>query len=81
MKKQLADLYRPLLAVAVRGAETLPPAERADVFDGIAALTRRFDADLSADAQILANAIRDAEGLQLHFRNLFASPDATRNSD
>jgi len=74
MKKDLASLYRPLLAVAVKGAADLPAVDRADVFEGIAQLSRRFDPEMSAQAQELAEAIRTAEGLQLHFRNLFSEP-------
>ena len=70
----MKDLLRPLIAAAVRGAEGLPPTERADVFEGIAEVARVFDPELSQQALTLARAIRDAEGLQLHFRNLFAEP-------
>lgn len=65
------QLFRPMLAAAVRGAEGLPPAQRADVFEGVAALAASFDPELSQDAQRLADALRDAEGLQLHFSRLF----------
>lgn len=73
MKADLASLYRPLIAVAVQGADALPAVERADIFEGIAHLSRRFDPEMSAQAQELAESIRTAEGLQLHFRNLFAT--------
>jgi len=68
----MKQFYRPMIAAAVRGAEGLPPTERADVFEGIAEVAKAFDAELSQQALTLAQAIRDAEGLQLHFRNLFA---------
>lgn len=79
MKLKTAQLYRPLLAAAVRGAEELTPIERADVFEGIGRLAARFDPAMSRDALTLAAAIRDAEGLQLHFRSLFG-PES-QNSD
>ncbi|WP_397379686.1 hypothetical protein [Prosthecobacter sp.] len=66
-------LLTPLIAAAIRGAESLPPVERADVFEGIAQITAEQDPETSRNAQDLAKAIRDAEGLQLHFRNLFAN--------
>jgi hypothetical protein len=72
MSKPAAMLYRPLLAAAVRGAESLPAVERADVFEGIAKISARFDPAMSRDARHLADAIRTTEGLQLHFQNLFS---------
>lgn len=72
MSKLNSALYRPLLAAAVRGSDSLPALDKADVFEGIAHLSARFDPEMSRDARSLANAIRDAEGLQLHFRNLFS---------
>lgn len=71
MSKPSANFYRPLLAAAVRGTDGLRAADKADVFEGIAALSRRFDPEMSHDAQTLATSLRTAEGLQLHFQNLF----------
>lgn len=67
-------VYRPLIASALRGVETLTPADKADVYEAIAELSRPWDGAMSRSARELATALRDAEGLQLHFRNLF--PDA-----
>lgn len=68
----VAELLRPLLAAAIRSAEGMAPAEKADVFAGIAHVTRRADPATSREAAQLAAALRESEGLQLRFRNLFA---------
>lgn len=72
MKGKVTNLLRPLIRTAVNGAEGLPAADRADVFEGIAHITRKADPTTSREAAQLAHALREAEGLQLHFRNLFA---------
>lgn len=72
---------RPMLAAAVRGAESLEPADRADVFEGIAIVTRNTDEATSQQATELAQAIRDSEGLMIHFRKLFTDPETPTQSE
>jgi len=81
MSKPVRLALRPMLAAAVRGAESLRPVDRADVFEGISLVTRSNDKATSQQAAALAQAIRDAEGLQLHFRNLFADPEIPTQSE
>ncbi len=67
-KRTLID---PLVRAAVTAAESMPPSQKADVYDGIAHVARRVDPKLAEQAAELAAALREAEALQLHFRNLF----------
>lgn len=62
---------RPMIAAALRGAEPLIPTERADVFEGIALITRQGDQDMSKQAEAVAAALREAEAMRLQFCNQF----------
>lgn len=62
-----------MIAAAIKAAEAMPPAERADVFDGVAHVARRMDPEMALRAKDLARALRESEALQLHFRNLFSA--------
>jgi len=64
-------LIAPLLRTAIQAADSLPPNERADVYDGVAYITGELDPVMARQASELATAIRESEALQLHFRNLF----------
>lgn len=64
---------KSLIAAGVRGCEGLSPTEKADVYEGIAFIAHSYDADTAAQALTLASSLRDAESLQLHFRNLFSA--------
>jgi hypothetical protein len=61
----------PLIRVAAIAAEGLSPKERADVYEGIAHVAKSSDPALAEDARLYAQAMRDAEHLQLHFKDLF----------
>ncbi|WP_009965342.1 hypothetical protein [Verrucomicrobium spinosum] len=65
------ELLGPLIRAAVANAAEQPPATRADIYDGIAEITRACDPRLSGQARDYASALRESETLQLHFRNLF----------
>lgn len=70
---------KTMIGAAARDAESLPASERADVFEGIAISASQFPemgpasepALVAERAASLAASLRDAESLQLHFRNLF----------
>jgi hypothetical protein len=54
-------------------ANSVPPAQRADLFDALAAIARHIDGDgnaLAAQAEITAAALREAEIHQLTFSQL-----------
>lgn len=68
-----ATMIEAVLRVAIQAAEPMPPSEKADVYDGISRIARDINPDLSKQACDLAAALREAELLQLHFKNLFKS--------
>ncbi len=57
----------PLVRLAHDAAPSLPPKERAEIFEGIALITRGLDEELNGHAAAAAQALRDAEGHQLTF--------------
>ncbi|MBB5037121.1 hypothetical protein [Prosthecobacter dejongeii] len=58
-----------MIASAIKGADSLPATEKADVYEGIAQIAERAGlATTARDALNLANALREAEMLQLNFR-------------
>ena len=69
--KLTRELLTPMVKLAAQAAASLPPADRADVYDGIAAVTASTDKKLSKEAKNYASALRESEALQLHFQNLF----------
>ena len=70
----MEDVFLPaVIKSALRGAEGLPPKDKADVFRGIAALAQDSDPDLATNALNLAQAIEDSQGLQLYFTKLLAA--------
>ena len=60
----------PLVRLAGEVAPTLPPRERAAIFEGIAVITDGLDKHLHGHAKAAAQALRDAEGHQLTFAAL-----------
>ena len=69
---------KTLISAAVRQGESLSVGERADLYDGIAlaaaSVPQVLDAsECAKQAATLATALRESEGLQLHFRNLFSA--------
>ncbi len=56
---------------AFKGTEQMTAAQRADHFEAAAILLKEHSAEESAAALQTAIAIREAEGLQLVFMNLF----------
>lgn len=66
----------PMLMAAVRGAQDLPPPEKADVFEGIAVCSASIDPTMAEQAKSLADALRDSEALQRHFLNLLMKTSA-----
>lgn len=55
---------------AAPALETLPPAERADAYEGLHIVTRAHAPELSTQAQQIAAQLRDAEVLQGDFLRL-----------
>lgn len=60
----------PLVRLAHDAAPGLPPKERAELFEGIAIVTRGLDDTLHGHAAAAAQALRAAEGHQLTFAAL-----------
>jgi hypothetical protein len=57
---------------ALEGAEGLPPAERADLYEGIAALLNPVSPAQAQEAAVIGHALREAEAMQLHFKLEFS---------
>jgi hypothetical protein len=72
---------RALIEVALPHLHTLPPAQRADVYEGISDVTRGIDETLCATAATIATHLREAELLQLNFRSLLADPEIPTQSE
>jgi hypothetical protein len=62
---------RPLIALAVEAAPSLPPSQRADIYEGIALAIGSLDPEASSQAATIARNLRDAEVQQLTFAGLF----------
>lgn len=60
----------PLIHLAGEAAPELPSSQRADIFEGIALITRGLDKDMHTSAHLAAKAIRDAEQHQLVFASI-----------
>lgn len=60
-------LICPVVKAAMLAAETMPPAERADVYSGIAHIAKKTAPEIADRASAYATALRDAQQLQLHF--------------
>lgn len=70
MKRLTAMLMRPLITAAIHGASELSAVEKADVYEGIALIAQKAGLeDTARNANTLAQALRDAEMLQLHFKD------------
>lgn len=66
-------LQRLLARRALAGIETLPPADRADVYEAVALIMNSVHPEESAEAYRIANAIRESESSQLKFTALLLS--------
>lgn len=71
---------RALVEAALPYLHLLPPAQRADVYEGIADVMQGLDSGLCASAAKIATHLREAEMLQLSFRNLFAKSETPTQS-
>ncbi|WP_395737451.1 hypothetical protein [Prosthecobacter sp.] len=67
--QKLAALM-PLIHLAAEHAPALPPAQRADIYEGIQIASERLDRSISEEARRTAAALREAETLQLTFATL-----------
>lgn len=67
---QKLTLLLPLVRIAHEAAPGLPPKERAEIYAGIALITKGLDPHLHGHAAAAAQALRDAEGHQLTFAAL-----------
>lgn len=70
--KPAPDATMTFVACAMRGAEMLPPAERADLYDVAATILGQVDPTAAASAARAASAIRESEAAQMHFANIIA---------
>lgn len=66
--KKLA--LQALCRAALVTASSMPPAERADIYEGIAIACQRVDRDMADTAQATCEALREAEMMQLNFERL-----------
>lgn len=66
----------PLISAFIQrafdGCQELPAATRADLYEAAALLLRGHSKTQADAAMLTANALREAEALQLNFRNLFS---------
>lgn len=67
---------RALIEAALPHLDALPTSHRADVYEGIAEVTRGLDPKTHRTALRIAGHLRNSDLLQLHFRNLFAESDS-----
>lgn len=73
--QQLAALM-PLIRLAGEAVPNLPPAQRADIFEGIALITSGLSVDMHIAAAQACEAIRDAETHQLTFAHLLQGKES-----
>jgi len=76
---QKLTLLLPLLRIAHEAAPGLPPKQRAEIYEGIALITKGLDERLHGHAAAAAQALRDAEGHQLTFAALLHQSTAQRS--
>jgi hypothetical protein len=67
---QKLTLLLPLVQVGHEAALTLPPKQRAAMYEAIALVTQGLDEHLHGHAAATAQALREAEGHQLTFAAL-----------
>lgn len=72
---------RALIEVTLPHLGTLPPSQRADAYEGIADVMQGLDEGLCAFATKIAVHLREAEMLQLSFRDLFAESETPTQSE
>ena len=76
---QKLTLLLPLVRIAHEAAPSLPPKQRAEIYEGIAIITKGLDHDLHGHAASAAQHLRDAEGHQLTFSALLHQSTAPRS--
>jgi hypothetical protein len=70
---------RLLVEVGLRHAPEMPPAARADLYQGIAVAASHLDAGLASEARRVADALREAELQQgLFDRHFWAGVEGAR---
>jgi hypothetical protein len=62
---------RVLIRVAMDAVEDLPPADRADAYDGLAIVAAKVNPEAAQIARQIAEGLRDCELRQGQFRDLF----------
>jgi hypothetical protein len=65
----------PLIRLASRHLDELPPEQRADVYEGIAIITAPLDATIHQHASHACSVLRDAESAQLTFTQFVSELD------
>lgn len=61
----MKSLAFPVIHRALAGCESLPPRERADLYDGVALCLRAIAPTEANAAELTAKTLREAEQLQL----------------
>jgi hypothetical protein len=72
-KAHQAEALMPLVRLASEQAAALPPAQRADIYEGIYLATAAHNRPLSEQARLACLALREAETHQLTFANILNS--------
>ncbi len=72
---ELAALL-PLIRLARDAAPGLPPAQKADILEGVALITRDLDKSIHRSASLAARCIRDAEAQQLILGSILMEKEA-----
>lgn len=67
---QKLTLLLPLVRIAHEAAPGLPPKQRAQIYEGIAIITKGLDANLHGHAAAAAQSLLEAEGHQMTFAAL-----------
>jgi len=64
---------RALFQLAIPAADALPPAQRADIYDGISYAAEGNDPDLADIARNVADSLRQSEASQMLFKGILKS--------
>jgi hypothetical protein len=75
-KQQKLAALLPLIRLAGESAPALSATHKADIFDGIAIITRGLDDEMHRSANLAAQCIRDAEAHQLTFTQIIQGKEA-----
>lgn len=67
--------HKIIVRLALVGIEKMHPSDRADVYDAVAIIMHSVHPEESAEAQRIADTIREAEAAQMKFSALLKAAD------